>query len=703
MRKILIVDDDPQFRALIVPLMTSRGYRMLEAATGKAGTDLLLKEHPDLIVVDGLLPDTDGMTWIQRLRKAGYKTPVIFASAFWKDKKTFQRLTSELGVSAVVQKPVVPLVLVKHIEDYFADEIEIVDDGLKQPPEMASPVEEEEIQIEAASEPEIELPEHDIDVTEDNEIETGLAELQREYAKALPQKVTDLAAALGGLRENAVGAFEEAHMLAHRLHGTAGSYGYEDIGDLGGQVEDLLSAQQKDRPIATTVWQAIDTHVAQLRLLARKASGTMAPIKNDGPSPGERVLVVDDDPSFLAYIQDLALRHALDLTPARSEDAALEAATLQRPDAAVLNVRPESKETSFRLAKGLRELPGCETLPIAFISAAEDMETRISAAHAGGSLFLTKPVEADVFADSVQQLLSERPTKPRVLTLDDDAEFGQRISTVLQREGMSCLVLQEPKDLLEQLDRFRPDLLLLDVLLPKVSGFDICRMLRAAPAWRDLPILFLTAKTGIETRVAAFRAGGDDYLAKPIVPEELLARIQVRLERARLMQERAAGDARTRIARRRGFMARFGAYLTDADRKGQPVSIALIDIDHFKLVNDTHGHLSGDRVLARFGKLLSTRFRAGDLRARWGGEEFMLCFPNETIATTAGVVDRLLAEVRNMTFESDAVSERFEVTFSAGVASFPADGHGVLDLVRAADRRLYIAKRAGRNQVVSTG
>jgi diguanylate cyclase (GGDEF)-like protein len=168
------------------------------------------------------------------------------------------------------------------------------------------------------------------------------------------------------------------------------------------------------------------------------------------------------------------------------------------------------------------------------------------------------------------------------------------------------------------------------------------------------------------------------------------------------MSERADIDALTGIPLRRSFMTRLGALLASADRKESPLSICILDVDHFKAVNDTHGHISGDRVLSGFGKLLATRFRATDLRARWGGEEFMLAFPGEPPETATAIVERLLEEVRHMGFESES-SGRLSITFSAGVASYPVDGSTVHDLVRTVDRRLYVAKRTGRNRVVQQG
>jgi diguanylate cyclase (GGDEF)-like protein len=220
------------------------------------------------------------------------------------------------------------------------------------------------------------------------------------------------------------------------------------------------------------------------------------------------------------------------------------------------------------------------------------------------------------------------------------------------------------------------------------------------PAWRDVPILFLTSRVDAESRVEAFEAGADDYLVKPLVAEELLARVRVRLDRRRLLRELTERDPLTRCMSRRALIDALASRLSEARRHGRPLSLSLLDVDQFKQVNDAYGHLVGDHVLLALGRLLNERFRLEDLRGRWGGEEFVIVFPNESASTAASVLARVLDEFRSLRFGSEH-GERFSVTFSAGVASFPSDGASVDSLIGAADRRLYEAKEAGRGKVVA--
>src|SRR5262249_26469511 len=155
------------------------------------------------------------------------------------------------------------------------------------------------------------------------------------------------------------------------------------------------------------------------------------------------------------------------------------------------------------------------------------------------------------------------------------------------------------------------------------------------------------------SRVAAFDAGADDYLGKPLVAEELLARVHVRLERRRLLREMTERDQLTRCLSRRALLDALASRLSESRRHARGVSLALLDADRFKSVNAAYGLLVGHHVLAALGRLLGARFRLEDLRGRWGGEEFVVVLPGESAATTAAVLSRLLDEFRAFPFRSE--------------------------------------------------
>jgi diguanylate cyclase (GGDEF)-like protein len=415
---------------------------------------------------------------------------------------------------------------------------------------------------------------------------------------------------------------------------------------------------------------------------------------------GPRVLVVEDDPALRAQLVQLGQEKFLDVVAVATPAEALAEATGGGQLGAAL-VDSSLGPPAFVLARDLRATPGNDRLPLAFLSEQQDVDWRVAAAHAGASLFLPKPVDPYAFGTAVDQMIAlGQRDKMRVLVVDDDPSFVAVATEVLAHDGILVRSAPDATQLVDLLDDVRPDLILLDAMLPRVSGWDAIRVVRTTPEHRDVPILFLTARTDLASRVAAFDAGADDYLGKPLVAEELLARVHVRLERRRLLREMTERDQLTRCLSRRALLDALASRLSESRRHARGVSLALLDVDRFKFVNDSYGHLVGDHVLAALGRLLGARFRLEDLRGRWGGEEFLVVLPGESAATTAAVLSRLLDEFRAFPFQSER-GDRFFVTFSAGVASFPEDGQSIDALLRAADARLYEAKRGGRGHVVA--
>ena len=328
----------------------------------------------------------------------------------------------------------------------------------------------------------------------------------------MPSRGAEVSIAIERLRSASPGARQEVRGLAHRLRGTAGSYGFPQAGDAAAKIEDIIS--DDGIVLGETEWTSLDDAMLALTAAAATAADQSGALPAEVVAPGDRILVVDDDPTFLGQVGELARRHATDVLAALNAKSALEIARTQKPGAAILDVVLGPGETSFDLARELRALPGCESLPIAFISAKATPVTRIAAAHAGGSLFLEKPLDGAMFAEAAQQLLALRPLKPRVLVVNGDPEFSGWITNTLGREGMQVEMMSDPQEILASLEHLRPDVLILDILYGSLSGFDLCRMIRTTPAWRDLPILFLTGSTSADMRIAAFQAGGDDYLGQ---------------------------------------------------------------------------------------------------------------------------------------------------------------------------------------------
>ncbi|WP_304466084.1 diguanylate cyclase [Vitiosangium sp. GDMCC 1.1324] len=541
------------------------------------------------------------------------------------------------------------------------------------------------------------------------DLDAAFQALRAEYGTRLGEKLRELTAALEQARAGSAEGLEAAYQLAHKLHGTAGSYGFREVSVAARHLETLLKPARSGQ--GATDWKALDTARDELARVARSTAPRPPPTQDPSATkqkatsaevePRGTVLVVDEDATWLAEVERMGKERCVRVITARGVNEAVTAARKQWLDGALLNVDLGGKDGGFAVAERLRAQEALRTLPLAFFGTGGDVTSRLAAILAGASLYLPRPFSAQELTEAVERMSAIRhPEHAKVLVLDDDPEAVRALGHALSSQNVEVVGLGDPYCLVDALAEHRPDLLLLDVEMPGPSGFAMCRIVRSMPEWQGLPILFLTAHTGVEFRVAAFQAGADDYLAKPVLGEELRARVQSRLERARLARERAERDTLTGLLLRRPFLEAARARLAEAQRSGKPLALALLDVDRFKKVNDTYGHMAGDGVLMRMGRLLASHFRKEDLRCRWGGEEFVVALLGESVEGARDILARTAAEMARLEFEGEK-GERFQVTFSAGLAVAPRDGTDVDALLRVADERMYRAKARGGNHIES--
>lgn len=522
-----------------------------------------------------------------------------------------------------------------------------------------------------------------------------VARLTLDYARRLPAKAAHLRRCMASIRKPAVRS--DARRLAHQLAGTAGSYGFREISRAAARLEQLLR-DGADVSLCQRESQRLAELAGEAHELARELAESAS--NDSGSGRRARILLVDDDPDFCALVEDMGRRQLIDVVCAQSSGQALQAATGGWLDGAIIDVNLAPGESSYELAEQLKGLPGKSRLPIAFISADHHEANRVAAANSGAMLFVAKPLTLNKLDDVATQLAAMRGAESaQVLIVDDDVAFLKRAAAVLGQSGLRTRTLTQTENVLPELETLDPDALLLDVNMPKLGGLDLCRILRTDLKTQDLPILMVTESTDDSLRLEGYRAGCDDFMVKPIADEEFQIRVGARIQRRKMSRARLERDPLTGLSLRRAFMERLRARLAAASRHDQPVAIALLDLDHFKHINDSFGHLAGDRVLSHLGRLLITRFRTEDLRARWGGEEFALAFFGETASSIAPAIEQLLTELQNECFRGDR-GATFRASFSAGLAELPGDGQTIETLLRVADRRLYEVKANGRGWVL---
>jgi diguanylate cyclase (GGDEF)-like protein len=525
----------------------------------------------------------------------------------------------------------------------------------------------------------------------------------------------------------------EAEREAHKLAGSVGTFGFAEGSRLAREAETLLTGPNP--PGQAEALRLADLAVAIRRELTApapapapptplpdrsgEAVGSFGSARDGGgldggrrtasparrfPVPaavdgeGPMLLIVDEDRDTAERLAMEASARGMRTTVVHGGPGAVAALRHARPDAALLDI---SVAGGMELLRALSDR--FPPVPAVVFTRSDAFTDRVEVARLGGRGFLRKPLAPARAIDAVEPLLRpDHRGEAAVLAVDDDPAVLEAVRLVLEPHGIRVDTLDQTERFWDALEASAPDVVLLDVDMPSVNGLELCRVLRNDPRWKSVPIVFLTSRSDPTTVQEVFAAGADDFVTKPFVGPELGARIQNRLERVRMQRALAETDALTGVLNRRGSEEVLERFLRLAAGQGDPLAVAVVDLDCFKGINDRCGHAVGDEVLARVARVLQKRFRSQDVVARWGGEEFVVGMYG--MDRSDGV--QRLAEALEVLREEEFTApdgETFNVTFSAGVSEFPADGRELLSLYRAADGAMYAAKDAGRDRVLPAG
>ena len=450
-----------------------------------------------------------------------------------------------------------------------------------------------------------------------------------------------------------------------------------------------------------------------------------------------RVLVVDDILANVKLLEARLSAEYFDVLTAYSGPEALEILQIERVDVVLLDVMMPGLD-GFEVCRRIKASPKTMHVPVVMVTALDQTTDKVQGLEAGADDFLTKPVDDIALITRVKNLtrlkmlndemllrmatgaeigvmpggipaLSNADAAGRVLLVEDQERVAGRVQAVLAK-SYEIDIERDPHAALLRLGSATYDVVIVSLNLAEADGLRLCSQLRALERTRNQPIIVVLQPDEEVRLLRALDMGVNDYLVRPVDRNELLARVRTQIKRKRYSDhlrdrleesvELALTDALTGLNNRRYLETHLKALAEQARAADRPLSVLFADVDSFKAINDTYGHDAGDAVLRELASRLRRNTRNIDLACRIGGEEFVVVMPDVGLDRASQAAERLRACIAGEPFQVDGET-CLQVTASVGIATLDGVHDSAEGLLRRADQALYLAKRGGRNRVVT--
>lgn len=535
-------------------------------------------------------------------------------------------------------------------------------------------------------------------------------QLKDNYVRRSAERIGKIIEMLGQLAQNPTDS-DIVMQLGRHFHWLAGSgsmYGFPTVSSLGTEGEDYCNALLKEKakkPRADV--ERLKTILNELSAQfqgetpAQADTSTMSNARPERNAAHPEIIIIDENQTDLTALSKQVEDAGMTVRTARSMSAGVAELGKEMPNGLILEI-PLPDGDAYELVEHVRSLPGGDALAIIIVSKQTGFLDKVRSIHCGADAHFEKPVDMKAMMRRLRYLLEKRRQEaPRILSVEDDPDQAAFIRAFLESAGYQVRTCTDPKNFDSYLSAFNPDLVLLDVMLPGMTGYELARYLRQDERHATLPVIFLTTQGNIEARIEAARSGGDDHLVKPVPPALLLSTVSARLERARFLKTLLHRDGLTNLFNHSSFMEQASMVVAQQKRNGSPTALIVIDVDYFRSINERHGYPGGDKVLVALSLLLRKRLRQSDVIGRLSGDEFGIIAEGLDQQEALTLASRLLADFA-ATSHATPLHAGFYATCSAGVSILDDKAMDVERWVGSAYNALQAAKQAGRNCAMAT-